>query len=197
MNIPVHCSHVRMAKVADLKPNPRNPNRHPPEQIALLAKNIERLGWRHPVLVSKRSGLVVAGHARIEAARKIGLTEVPVDEQAFGSVAEEMAYLIADNRIAELAERDADAISGLLTELQAGGAVEMDLTGYDAAELERLMTCDTPLKPVAVQKPPRMAWVLVGVPIGEWGKVSPLAEAAAQIEGSIVETTANDGVKED
>lgn len=34
MNIPVHCSHVRMAKVADLKPNPRNPNRHPPEQIA-------------------------------------------------------------------------------------------------------------------------------------------------------------------
>lgn len=42
---------------------------------------------------------------------------------------------------------------------------------------------------------PKMAWVLIGVPIGEWGKISVFAEAAAKIDGSIVETTANDGIQ--
>ena len=138
-DIPVHCAHAAIVDWSTLKPHPRNPNRHPTEQIALLAKNIRALGWRHPVIVSKLSGYVVAGHARIEAAKLLNINAVPVDFQPFASTEEETAYLIADNRIAELAERDNAVLKDLLQELDSG-ANDMDLTGYTEQALEELMT---------------------------------------------------------
>jgi ParB-like chromosome segregation protein Spo0J len=138
-DIPVHCAHAAIVDWSTLKPHPRNPNRHPTEQIALLAKNIRALGWRHPVIVSKLSGYIVAGHARIEAAKLLNINAVPVDYQLFASTEEETAYLIADNRIAELAERDNAVLKDLLQELDTG-ATDMDLTGYDSDSLEELMT---------------------------------------------------------
>jgi len=136
---PVNCAFCRMVPLEQLDPNPRNPNRHTPAQIALLAKNIMALGWRHPIIVSNQSGYIVSGHARLDAARQLGIAEAPVDFQDFRTQAEEMSYLIADNRIAELAERDAAAIKDLLQELDTG-SMDMDLTGYLAADLEHLMT---------------------------------------------------------
>lgn len=135
----IKCACARAVDITDLKPNPRKPNRHPDEQVALLAKNIRALGWRHPIIVSKRSGYVVAGHARLEAAKMLGVDKVPVDYQDFASEADEHAYLLADNRIAELAERDNAAIKDLLQELDTG-ALDMDLTGYSQDELEAMMT---------------------------------------------------------
>ena len=137
-DIAVHCAHAEMVDVCDLVPNPKNPNRHPPDQIALLAKNIKSLGWRHPVIVSRRSGMVVAGHARIEAARVIGANAVPVDYQDFATPEKETAYLLADNRIAELAERDATVINDLLEELKTCD-IDMDLTGYRESIDELMM----------------------------------------------------------
>jgi hypothetical protein len=136
--IAVHCAHAAIVDWSTLKPHPRNPNRHPTEQIALLAKNIRALGWRHPVIVSKLSGYIVAGHARIEAAKLLNINAVPVDYQPFASTDEETAYLIADNRIAELAERDNAILKDLLQELDSG-ATDMDLTGYTEQALEELM----------------------------------------------------------
>ena len=138
-DIPVHCAHAAIVDWSTLRPHPRNPNRHPPEQIALLSKNIRALGWRHPVIVSRLSGFVVAGHARIEAAKLLNINAVPVDYQPFASTEEETAYLIADNRIAELAERDNAILKDLLQELDTG-ANDMDLTGYTEQALEELMT---------------------------------------------------------
>lgn len=136
---PVMCQHSRMADIADLKPHPKNPNKHSDEQVALLAKNIRHLGWRHPIIVSKRTGFIVAGHARLQAAQVLNLTNVPVDEQDFASDTEERAYLIADNRIAELAEIQNAAIKDLLQELDTG-EMDMDLTGYTEKAIEELMT---------------------------------------------------------
>jgi hypothetical protein len=135
---PVHCSHAGLVDLADLRPHPRNPNRHNDQQIALLAKNIRALGWRHPVLVSKLSGFVVAGHARIEAARLLNLAAVPVDFQPFDCEADELAYLVADNRIAELAERDNATIKDLLEALD-DGQFDTDLTGYCQSAIEELV----------------------------------------------------------
>ena len=135
----VHCSHAVLVDWSTLKPHPKNYNRHPSEQVALLAKNIRALGWRHPVIVSKLSGYIVAGHARVEAAKLLNINAVPVDYQAFDSEAEECAYLLADNRIAELAERDNALLKDLLQELDTGG-INMDLTGYTEQALEELMT---------------------------------------------------------
>ena len=151
-DIPVHCAHAAIVDWSTLKPHPRNPNRHPSEQIALLAKNIRALGWRHPVIVSNLSGYIVAGHARIEAAKLLNINAVPVDYQPFASTEEETAYLIADNRIAELAERDNAILKDLLQELDTG-ATDMDLTGYTEQALETLMTqCHVPEENTAIDE---------------------------------------------
>jgi len=135
----IYCSRTEVWPIAKLKPNPRNPNRHPPEQIRLLAKIICAQGWRSPVVVSKLSGLIVKGHGRLEAAKLAGLTEVPVDLQDYADEATEWADLVADNRLTELAEIDNDALKDLLIELDTGD-IDMEMTGFTQRDMEFLMT---------------------------------------------------------
>lgn len=137
--VPVYCAHVRVEDIERVIPNPRNPNTHNDRQIELLAKIIKAQGWRAPITVSTRSGFIVRGHGRLMAARKLGLSHVPVDYQDYANEAEEWADLIADNRIAELSEWDLPALKDILEEIDTG-AIDMDLTGFDADDLEKLMT---------------------------------------------------------
>lgn len=102
----IKCSHKEIVPTLKLVGHPRNTNKHPEKQIKMLAKIIQHHGWRHPIIVSKRSGFIVAGHGRLEAAKLLGLDEVPVDYQDFESEASEFQFLVADNKIAELAEHD-------------------------------------------------------------------------------------------
>jgi hypothetical protein len=102
----VHCAHTEMVDIDLLVPHPLNANKHPDEQIKFLAKIMRHQGWRHPITVSTRSGFIVAGHGRLAVAKLNGWTEAPVDRQDFASEADEYAHLIADNKIAELAETD-------------------------------------------------------------------------------------------
>jgi len=135
--IPVYCRYDEAVDIEKVTGHPRNPNKHGEDQIALLAKIIRHSGWRNPICVSNRSGFVIKGHARLMAARVLGMTQVPVEYQDYATEAEEYQDMIADNRIAELAERDMSIIKDLLEELGAGAK---DLTGYVEAEIERLMT---------------------------------------------------------
>ena len=125
----VFCSHTEMRDPASLVEHPRNYNTHPAEQIRLLAKIIRHQGWRNPITVSKRSGYVVKGYGRLAAALQLGCSEVPVDVQEYKDEASEYADMIADNRIAELAEADQDALKGLLTDDVFEG-FDLDLTGF-------------------------------------------------------------------
>ena len=144
--IPVHCAHLRIADITSLIPNPRNPNKHGDTQVALLAKIIRHQGWRAPITISRRSGFVVTGHGRLEAAKLLQVAEVPVDEQDFATEADEWAHLIADNRIAELADADRAMLRDLAEELDTG-SFDMDLTGFDYTALEELMTAAPPQPP--------------------------------------------------
>jgi ParB-like chromosome segregation protein Spo0J len=137
--IPVYCRYDEAVDIDKITGHPRNPNKHSDEQIALLAKIIKSSGWRNPICVSNRSGFVIKGHGRLMAARVLGASLAPVEYQDYESEAAEYNDLIADNRIAELAERDMSIIKDLLEELDTG-ANDMDLTGYTEAEIERLMT---------------------------------------------------------
>lgn len=137
--IPVWCAHDALADITSLIPNPRNPNTHPDSQIALLAKIIKNQGWRSPITVSKRSGFITKGHGRLLAAQVLSVAEVPIDYQDYANEAAEWADVIADNRIAELAERNIPLMKDLLTELDTG-SLDMDLTGFDASSLEEMMT---------------------------------------------------------
>lgn len=167
-SVPVYCSHDKIVPVEDVKPNPKNPNQHPKNQIELLAKIITTQGWRAPVTVSTRSGLVVRGHGRLMAAMFAGLDFVPVDFQHYDSNDEELADLLADNKIAELAEID----NRLLADVFAGidlDSIDMDITGYTEEEYATIVsalaeaTHESELKdPDAEVGPPKVAITKTG-----------------------------------
>ncbi len=141
--IPVYCAHDEIAPVERLVPNPRNPNTHPPLQIEILANIIREHGWRGPITVSVRSGFIVRGHGRYAAALKLGAHHVPVDYQHYPTEAMEWADLIADNRIAELAEMDTAKLKDMLVSLD-DGQFDMTLTGFDQEALEDFLTTFPP-----------------------------------------------------
>lgn len=126
-----------MVPVNTLVPNRKNPNKHNKEQIAAIAKNIERFGWRVPITVSTRSGLIVRGHGRYMAAKLLGAEEVPVVFQGYESAAEEWTDLIADNKLAEMADTDDALMAALLAEID----VELqELTGYSQVAVQDFLT---------------------------------------------------------
>lgn len=136
--VPVFCAHDAIVDVVKLQPNPKNPNTHPDSQIQLLGRIIKQTGWRQPITVSTRSGFIVKGHGRLSAALLEGLKEVPVDYQNYASEAEEYADLVADNRIAELAEVDRVMLADIFADIDTG-EIPMELTGFTEDEAQELM----------------------------------------------------------
>jgi hypothetical protein len=141
--IPVYCAFDKIVKKSTLKVHPRNPNKHPEHQILLLAKIILKNGWRNPVVVSNRSGLVTKGHGRLLAAQKLEVADVPVDYQDYDSEEMELADVVADNRISELSEMDRPILKDIISDLDTG-AFDFDMMGYDPDSLEELMTAAPP-----------------------------------------------------
>ena len=87
--------------IGDLRPFPDNPRRHPEQQITRLMKSI-RLTWTNPILIDERC-TILAGHGRFEAAKRLGMKEVPTVTISGLKEEEKRAVLIADNRIPERA----------------------------------------------------------------------------------------------
>lgn len=138
-SIPVYSAYDEIKSIEALKPNPKNPNTHSEEQIALLAKIIKEAGWRNSITVSTLTGLIVKGHGRLLAAEYGGFTEIPVEYQHYDTEADELADLVADNRLAELAEMDKAKLSEIFAELDPE---KLELTGYtpkEAQDLQDLM----------------------------------------------------------
>lgn len=135
--IPVFCAHDAIVPIEKVIPNPKNPNTHPAEQIKLLGRIIQAAGWRQPITVSNRSGFIVKGHGRLLAAKKAGLTEVPVDYQEYANEAEEYADLIADNRLAELSEIDTELLADIFQDIDLS-EIPAELTGYTESEINDL-----------------------------------------------------------
>lgn len=136
--VPVFCAHDAIVGVNELYPNPKNPNQHPDSQVQLLGRIIRSAGWRQPITVSNRSGFIVKGHGRLAAALLEGMKEVPVDYQAYASEAEEYADLVADNRLAELAEIDKRMLAEIFEEID-GADIAMEQTGFTEDEARRIM----------------------------------------------------------
>lgn len=168
--IEIHCSFDEIRDVVAMVPHPRNPNQHPEAQVDLLARVIRHQGWRNPIVVSKRSGFIVAGHGRLAAAEKIGAQMVPVDLQDFATEADELAHLAADNRIAELAEMDQDQLGELLTELEGMEDFDFELSGFERASLDDLLgdTEDEPRGPGLVAEFGAAPFTVLDARTGPW-----------------------------
>ena len=128
---------LRTLPIASLKPFAHNPRIHPDSAINKLMKSIEAYGWTNPVLINGDM-TVLAGHARLKAAQKIGLTEVPV---IVLDIPPELvpANVIADNKIQDETDWDLPQLKDLLEELDTGD-FDMDMTGFLELERENLMT---------------------------------------------------------
>jgi hypothetical protein len=123
----IQAKEIQVVDIDSLVLNPKNNNKHPKEQIERLSKLIQYQGFRNPVVVSKRTGFVLAGHGRIEAAKIAGLKEVPAMFQDFDNEAQEYAYLTSDNAIAAWAELDLSAVNTEMLDL--GPDFDVDLLG--------------------------------------------------------------------
>ena len=105
---------IESLSVLAIKKNPRNARVHDPKQIAKLASSIKRFGFVAPILIDD-SNRLLCGHARVEAAALVGMTAVPAVRIQHLSQAEKRAFVIADNRLAELATWDHEILREELT----------------------------------------------------------------------------------
>lgn len=136
----IHCQYTRLVDASELKFNPKNNNKHSPEQIERLAKILEYQGWRYPVKVSNQSGFITSGHGRVLAALKLGWTQVPVSYQDYENPEMEYADLIADNAIASWAELDLSMVNLELQNL--GPEFDVDLLAIKDFRIEPLEKFD-------------------------------------------------------
>jgi ParB-like chromosome segregation protein Spo0J len=124
-----------MMKIADIKPHPKNPRKHPEDMLIKLEASIREFGFTNPVLISS-DNMILAGHARCKAAARMGIQEVPAVRLALeGAKAD--AYVIVDNKLNELAQWDTELLMDLIKDIDNSG-FDVSLTGFDAAEIDDL-----------------------------------------------------------
>jgi DNA modification methylase len=128
---------IEYRELDSLIPYAKNARTHSDEQVLKIAGSIKAFGWTNPILVDGENG-VIAGHGRIAAARKLGMSMVPVIELAGMSENQKRAYIITDNRTAELAGWDNELLALELCDLAALD-FDIELTGFTLGDLELMM----------------------------------------------------------
>jgi len=124
-------------KISDLKPYPRNARTHSRKQVKQIAAAIGEFGFTNPVLIDE-SDQIIAGHGRVQAAKLMGLAEVPTVQIAYLSATQKRAYILADNRLAEKAGWDHEILAVELQGLLADG-FEVVLTGFEAPDIDVIL----------------------------------------------------------
>lgn len=125
---------ITSVPIQDLKPHPKNNNQHSPQQIERFADGIKYFGWRYPIIVSKQSGLVITGHARLMAAQYLNLKEVPVSYQDFLDEDQEIAYMNFDNAIATWAHIDLSLVNASIPDFSPD--FDLNMLGFEDFTLD-------------------------------------------------------------
>ena len=126
---------VERRPIEKLVPYASNSRTHSDQQVAQIAASMKEWGWTNPVLVDE-AGMIIAGHGRVLAARKLGLAEVPVMVAEGWSEAQKRAYVLADNQLALNAGWDMDVLKNELAGLKEW---EFDLSLLGFADLDALL----------------------------------------------------------
>ena len=120
-------------KIEDLKPYGKNARTHSEQQIGQIVESIREFGFTNPVLIDSKNG-VIAGHARLEAAKRLDMKEIPCIVLAGLTEAQKRAYVIADNQIALNSGWDEKLLAMEFADLKDAG-FNLDLLGFDASEM--------------------------------------------------------------
>jgi len=130
---------ITQVSIADLKLDPRNPRVHSERQINQLAKSIKSFGFLWPVMIDG-TRRVLAGHGRIEAAKRLGFQEVPTISIHHLSESQRRAFVIADNRLAEQASWDENLLAEQFRELcEVELDFDLEATGFEVGEIDVLI----------------------------------------------------------
>ncbi len=130
---------VEYLLITALRPRERNARTHPKKQISKIAAAIERFGFVTPVLIDSNNG-IVAGHGRVEAAKKLGMEKVPTVRIEHLSDVDLSAYVLADNQLATLAGWDKEILRIELQDLIAVGyEIDATITGFDMADIDIIL----------------------------------------------------------
>jgi DNA modification methylase len=128
---------VQIWPIDRLLPYARNARTHSDEQVAQVAASIQEFGWTNPILVGS-DGVIIAGHARLAAARKLGVAEVPVIVLDHLTETQRRALILADNKLALNAGWDEDMLRVELASLKEDD-FNLDLVGFTSEELDDLL----------------------------------------------------------
>ena len=126
--------HVEQVGIDKLIPYVNNAKIHSEEQVTRIASSIREFGFVNPVLIDKEYN-IIAGHGRVMAAKKLDMAEVPCLYIEGLTEAQRKAYILADNRLGELADWDMDLVTSELEMLQELD-FDIDLTGFELPEDE-------------------------------------------------------------
>ena len=135
-----NCSYDELVSTHKLVGHPKNPNKHPDNQIDRLAKIIDYQGQRSPVVVCRDTGFIIVGHGRLEAMKKLGWDKVAVNYQTFKDDAQRYAHMTADNAIADWAALDLSQINTDMLDL--GQELDLELLGIEDFVLEPIEKLD-------------------------------------------------------
>ncbi|QDU28900.1 Modification methylase MboII [Anatilimnocola aggregata] len=130
---------VKLWDISDVKPYPHNPRQND-EAVDVVAGSLKEYGWRQPIVVDQE-GVIIVGHTRWKAAKKLGYTQVPVHVATDLSPEQIKAYRIADNQTATIADWDRQLLPIELADLQAVN-YDLSLLGFDADALQKLLGTD-------------------------------------------------------
>jgi len=160
---------VQLRNIDEIKPYERNPRLND-NAVDAVAASLKEFGFRQPIVIDG-DGVIVCGHTRYKAAKKLGLAKVPVHVAKDLTPEQVKAYRLADNKTGELSGWDFEILPIELAELQAGG-FDMEMLAFDEEELGKLLNDGTEAKdgntdPDEIPEPPDEAitkrgdiWVL-------------------------------------
>ena len=131
---------IELWPVERLRPYERNARTHSPDQVKRIAASMVQFGFNAPILVDGEDG-IIAGHGRLAAAQQLGLSEVPVIVLRHLTDAQRRAYILADNKLAELAGWDAELLAAEVAELEAED-FDLSVIGFTERELAELLPED-------------------------------------------------------
>src|SRR5437588_1601924 len=136
---------VAYRQIEELKPDPANPRRHTRKQVRQIAESIKTFGFNVPILID-RHGNIIAGHGRWLACRELGFTEVPTLCLDHLTPAQARAFMIADNRLTEIAVWDDRLLAQQLEELTLVGLdFDIEAIGFDMGEIDlRIASLEEP-----------------------------------------------------
>lgn len=177
---------LQRVKAGDLLPNPKNWRTHPAAQEDALRGVLAEVGFAGAVLARETPNglMLIDGHLRAEVApdAEIPVLVLDVDES-------EADFILATHDpLTSMAIGNRDNLDSLLSSLEVDSNVLESFVSYDDDDDGKVT-----LDPVTIKTPPKMTWVLIGVPTIKFGMIANKIEAITNMEETIVEITTNDG----